>query len=42
MDTDAMHTIALLLSILSYLGTFILGYAMRSYISSHQRQRHPD
>ena len=38
MDSDAMNMIALLLSILSYVGTFCLGYAMRSYL--HSRLRH--
>ena len=39
MDIDAIHMIALLLTLLSYVGTFILGYAMHAYVYSH---KHPD
>ena len=38
MDPDAMQTIVFLLTALSYLGTFMLGYGMRSYVYSHQRR----
>jgi len=38
MDTDAMNIVIPLLRVLSYLGTFMLGYAMRSYVYSHQRR----
>ena len=38
MDTDAMNIVVTLLRILSYLGVFMLGYGMRSYVYSHQRR----
>jgi hypothetical protein len=38
MDTESMNTLVLILTVLSYLGTFMLGYGMRSYIYSHQRR----
>lgn len=37
MDSDAMTYLTILLTALSYLGTFVLGYGMRSYIYSHRR-----
>jgi hypothetical protein len=39
MDKDAMNVIILLLTVLSYVGVFALGYAMRSYLLSHERRR---
>jgi hypothetical protein len=38
MDTDAMRFIVPMLTFLSYIGVFILGYSMRSYIYLHQRR----
>jgi hypothetical protein len=38
MDTNAMNTVVFMLTVLSYLGTFMLGYGMRSYVYSHQRR----
>ena len=37
MDSDAMTYLTILLTALSYLGTFVLGYGMRSNIYSHRR-----
>jgi hypothetical protein len=39
MDADAMYIIGILLSGFSYVGIFLLGYCMRSYIHSHRRVR---
>ena len=38
MDTDVVNIVVPLLRVLSYLGTFMLGYGMRSYVYSHQRR----
>jgi len=38
MDTEATNMLVSILTILSYLATFMLGYGMRTYIYSHQRR----
>lgn len=38
MDTTAISIVTLMLTSLSYLVTFILGYGVRSYVYSQQRR----
>lgn len=40
MDTDALNILVITLKVLSYIGTFMLGYGVRSYVSSHHRHSH--
>jgi len=38
MDTEAMNIVVFMLTALSYLATFVLGYGVCSYVYSHQRR----